>query len=182
MMDTLSSTIQSSLVLAVLLNLSFSLFVAYSIISFLFLLDKVNNFSYKSDIQHDVIVPFYVIWFVVEVIRLQLGEKGNCEESVSKLAASMLLTVFPQIPVSIYFGYYQEIIFPADTLFASVLINLLIIQVVVSFLTLRRLIRDKTRRFYRFCIQEAEEAKKLKDQKEAEVAYWSKYAVDEQIS
>ncbi len=174
MIDILSPKIQSSLVLAVLLKISSSLFVVYSIISFLFVLDKVNNFSYKSDIQHDVIVPFYVVWFVVEVIRLQLGGKGNCQESVSKLAASMLLTVFPQIPVSIYFGYYQEIIFPADTLFATVFIHLLIIQVVVSFLTLRRLIRDKTRRFYRFCIQEAEETKKMKDQKEAEVAYWSR--------
>lgn len=76
-------------------------------------------------------------------------------------------------------GYYQEILFPADSLFVTIMIVLLIVQMVISFITMRRFIQDKTRRFYKFCREETKELSKAKQKEEAEIAYWSKYAFDE---
>ena len=120
-----------------------------------------------------------VVWVFAEGVRLKLGQSGNTQERVSKLAGSMLLSFFPQLPALFYFGYYQEIIFTVDSMFSLVLIILLNLELILSLVTIRRFIQRKTRRFYRFCRQEAEEVIKLKEKEEAEVAYWSKCAFDE---
>lgn len=107
-----------------------------------------------------------------------MGQSGNIQERVSKLAASMLLSFFPQLPVLLYFGYYQEIIFTADSIFSLILIILLNLELILSLITIRRFIQNKTQQFYRFCRQEADELIKVKGKEEAEVAYWSKCAFD----
>jgi len=89
--------------------------------------------------------------------------------------------MFPQLPVLIYLGYLQEVIFPADSICATLLIILLIFELIVSFVTLKLFIRDKTKRFRRYCKLEAETKKKMQQLQEAEVAYWSKYTSENQI-
>ncbi len=118
-----------------------------------------------------------MVWLVTEGKRIQLGQHGNIQERVSKLATAMLLSIFPQLPALVYLGFYQEIIFPTDVVFAIILIAIIILQIVIAFFTLRRFIREKTRMFYRFCRKEAEELRKKRESEEAEVAYWSKCAM-----
>ena len=119
-------------------------------------------------------LPQLVIWLLTEVVRLQLGQHGNIQEKVSKLATSMLLSLFPQLPILIYLGSYQEIIFPSEKVFVSILIALDVVQICFALFTLRRFIKEKTRRFYRQCRKEEEDLRKRKEVEEAEVAYWSK--------
>ncbi len=57
MNDVLSTKIHSSLILAVLFHFNFFFYIIYGILSILFVLDKVNNFSFESEIQHKALLP-----------------------------------------------------------------------------------------------------------------------------
>jgi hypothetical protein len=37
-----------------------------------------------------------------------LAEEGNILQNVEKLSASLLLTIFPQLPIIFYFGLFQD--------------------------------------------------------------------------
>jgi hypothetical protein len=111
----------------------------------------------------------------VEIARLQLGNVGNRNGHVSKLAMSQLLSFFPQLPALVYFGFYQEIKFTADfeNIVAYILLLLLALEVIFGVITTRRFIKNEKRHFYNCCRNGAEITQKWKENNEAEIAYWS---------
>ena len=120
-----------------------------------------------------------VIWAFAESARLKLGQTGNSQESVSKISSSILISFFPQLPLLFFFGFFQEITFHTDKVIVSIMIALVFIQLVLAFKTTKIFIRDKTQQFYRSCRQESIEYLYSKEKEEAEVAYFSKCAFDE---
>ena len=59
MKERLPTTIQSSLTLAILFHLNIYASALYGILCFLFILDKVNNFNFQTDIQRKAVFPVY---------------------------------------------------------------------------------------------------------------------------
>jgi len=49
-----------------------------------------------------------VLWALVEYMRLYLAEEGNIQQNVEKIAASLWLLIFPQLPVVFYMGFLQD--------------------------------------------------------------------------
>ena len=122
---------------------------------------------------------FPVFWIVIEYIRLESARIGNLDERVSKLAASVLLSIFPQIPIMIYIGYFQEIVFPVDLEFSWIMLSLVSLELFNSISVLRNLIRVKTISFYRSCRDQIIDSKKIQIEQESDAAYWSKRILEE---
>lgn len=91
------------------------------------------------------------VWVVFESVRLYYGISGNMTENVPELSAYLLITVFPQIPFTLYFAYIQPVLFPADPALGTLMLLLLLFQIYWGFITTRRLIRNQTAQFMRLC-------------------------------
>ena len=91
------------------------------------------------------------VWVVFESVRLYYGISGNMTENVPELSAYLLITVFPQIPFTLYFAYIQPVLFPADPVLGTMMLLLLLFQIYWGFITTRRLIRNQTAQFMRLC-------------------------------
>jgi hypothetical protein len=50
-----------------------------------------------------------LLFLVSEPVRLALGYSGNLQEKVPFVAAFMLLTLFPGLPVCLYFMFVQKV-------------------------------------------------------------------------
>ena len=96
-------------------------------------------------------LPVFVMWLVVEPLRLFLGYIGNLQERVPQMSAFLLMTIFPQIPCLVFLALFQEHIFPYDRVAGCILLSSMIIEVIVGFRSLQKLIRKSTAEFYRMC-------------------------------
>ena len=108
------------------------------------------------------------MWLTVEAPRIYLGLYGNAHEQVPKLAASLLLTVFPQIPIVIYFGFCQEITFPCEPIVSSIMLVMLCSQVALCFVTLKQIFREKSMYFLIECQEDATRMREKHNKKEME--------------
>lgn len=105
------------------------------------------------------IVPIFSgVWVLIEAIRLWLGFSGNLRERVPELAAFVLLTVFPQIPIMLLLGFIAVDRVPADAVTAAPQLVFLVFEAVVSFRTVRALMRKQTAEFFRACQTDVEGA------------------------
>ena len=119
---------------------------------------------------------------LIECARLRCGRIANVEERVSKLSASILLSIFPQIPALIYIGYFQEMVFPSDRLLSLWMLILIVVELIISISVLRKLIRMKTIAFYRTCRAEALQLQSTKIKQEADAAYWTKRKMEKSLA
>ena len=119
---------------------------------------------------------------LIECARLRSGRIANVEERVSKLSASVLLSIFPQIPALIYIGYFQEMVFPSDRLLSLWMLILIVVELIISISVLRKLIRMKTIAFYRTCRAEALQLQSTKIKQEADAAYWTKKKMEKSLA
>jgi len=109
---------------------------------------------------------FTVIWTTAEGTRLYFGRKGNVypilnldqthnlESKTSRipnLASFLLLTLFPQLPFAIYFGFYQEHILPCDVALRTLMLLFLIGEISIGIIALLLLIRWRLHQFQLHC-------------------------------
>ena len=83
------------------------------------------------------------VWFLLEPIRLVLGYVGNLSERVAWLGGFWVLTVAPQLIVQIYFLVAQPILWfnlPIDYVSSGIMAGLNLLQLILSFSTIRRLV------------------------------------------
>jgi hypothetical protein len=99
-----------------------------------------------------VCISVVCIWALLELVRLSFGYRGNLKENVScwhhslqvsidrsmtllsfhhhsqvsDLTTFLLITLFPQTPFMLYFGYIQPIIFPVDPVLATLMLAFLV--------------------------------------------------------
>merc|ERR1711991_1160509 len=67
---------------------------------------KWDNLDIAPVFQYITLVVF-IIWAVVEPLRLWFGFVGNLKEKVPQLAAFFLLNIFPQSIVLAYMAFIQ---------------------------------------------------------------------------
>ncbi len=139
----------------------FFLNVYYSSVYSVFLCMRIvvierRKYDYTSVLQRQLDPILSLVFILIEYIRLSSGQKANINEQVSRLAACMLLSFFT-LPITVYLGYYQGIKFPVDSMFASCSLILSAVELGVSFVIIRKIIRSKTMSFYSICRQLQEE-------------------------
>eukprot|EP01036_Dinobryon_divergens_P023605 gene23605-31968_t len=103
-----------------------------------------------------VSISVLAIWTAIEPFRLYYGFSGNLRERVPDLAAYLLISVFPQLPLVIYLAFFQPVLFPIDPIMGSLMFIFLVVQVIFGLQTIRKLIRFQTIQFMRLC-EEAED-------------------------
>jgi len=109
-------------------------------------------------IMRFVIPIFSVVWALLEGVRLWLGFSGNLRERVPELAAFVLLTVFPQIPIVILLGFVAVDRVPADLVTAFPQLVFLVLEAVLAFRSVRALMRKQTAEFFRACQTDVEDS------------------------
>jgi hypothetical protein len=107
-------------------------------------------------IMRFVVPIFSVVWVLAELIRLLLGFMGNLRERVPELAAFLLLTVFPQIPVVIFLSLGALNRAPIDLVAGVPQLIMLLVEAVLAYYTVRKFMRKQTAEFFRACQTDSE--------------------------
>lgn len=98
---------------------------------------QVINYEYYSEIA------VFIIWIIMEPIRIFYGRSGNLKESVRwcdifgfvtnvgvrqvpLLSTFLLITVFPQLPLVTFLAYFQPSFYPADRIMGSLMFIFLV--------------------------------------------------------
>lgn len=170
-----------NLAMAIHFNIYFSFTYAFLVGGLV--IEKQKRYIYQDDLQKFALVPVFSLWAFVESPRLYLGQYGNLTENVPRLAAFLLLSLFPQFAIVIYLGVYQELIFPCDKTMCGIASTFLISELVFGGTAMRHFIRCKTARFYRDnnCRDQQQEdylkqtvTTAHHQQQDLEVRYWSR--------
>ncbi len=114
-------------------------------------LGSVQVGKYFNDITNISPLIILCIWFLIEPFRLYYGIRGNTKEKVPDLATYLLITVFPQLPVIAYLGFFQTEYYPIDIILGSMMIIFLILSILFGFRSIRFLIKSQTAQFMRLC-------------------------------
>ncbi|XP_073453085.1 transmembrane protein 17 [Aquarana catesbeiana] len=96
-----------------------------------------------------ILVTLLILMSVIEVIRLFLGYSGNLQEKVPELAGFWLLSILLQLPLLLFliFDPGAEPL-PLERVSHGILVVLLLFQIPVSSLTLRRTTKRLAGRFH----------------------------------
>ena len=108
---------------------------------------KWDNLDIAPVFQYITLVVF-IIWAVVEPLRIWFGFVGNLKEKVPQLAAYCLLNVFPQIPVLVYLAFFQPSLLPFERVSNVVQLIAVVLSAILGFSTTRSLVRSQTSQFY----------------------------------
>ncbi len=114
-------------------------------------LGSVQVDKYFNNITNIAPLIIISIWFMIEPFRLYFGIRGNMKEKVPDLATYLLITVFPQLPVIVYLGFFQTEYYPIDVILGSIMIIFLILSILFGFRSVRFLIKSQTAQFMRLC-------------------------------
>lgn len=92
-------------------------------------------------------ISLLVVWTVIEPFRIYLGMKGNMGENVPDTATYLLMTLFPQLPITFYLAYFQPTIFPVDPVLGSIMVIFLLLELTFGVLLIRKQIHMQTIQF-----------------------------------
>ncbi len=102
------------------------------------------NYLYKF-----VLITILVATTVIEVTRLYLGYLGNLTEKVPELAGFWLLTVLLQLPMQGFLLFNEDlVILPMERAANLLMVTLVLIELVVGFVALRRITRYQAKKFH----------------------------------
>ncbi|XP_075281227.1 LOW QUALITY PROTEIN: transmembrane protein 80 [Opisthocomus hoazin] len=115
-----TSSVLSSLPLQILFYVNGIYYIFYFLATLAMVVYKSQAFSYPDDfLAPDLALLF--IMAILEVLRLQLGSKGNLTEEEAPLGLSLVITVGSVI-LSVYFLVWQTYVLKADVILNAVLL------------------------------------------------------------
>ena len=86
---------------------------------------------------------------IIEITRLYLGYLGNLTEKVPELAGFWLLTVLLQLPMQGFLLFNEDlVILPMERAANLLMVTLVLIELVVGFIALRRITRYQAKKFH----------------------------------
>ena len=102
------------------------------------------NYLYKF-----ILVTILVATTIIEITRLYLGYLGNLTEKVPELAGFWLLTVLLQFPMQGFLLFNEDlVILPMERAANLLMVIMVIIELVVGFIALRRITRHQAKKFH----------------------------------
>ncbi|XP_054842974.1 transmembrane protein 17 [Eublepharis macularius] len=95
-----------------------------------------------------ILVTITILTSLIEAIRLYLGYMGNLQEKVPELAGFWLLSLFLQLPLILFLLFNEGLkIQPLERAVHIIFVAFLIFQVVIAFLTLKKMVNQLATRF-----------------------------------
>ena len=131
--DILLQTKKNKLPLAILIHFNYYYSLLFAIVIGRLVLTKYIEYYYCNVFQHTLLLPVYCVWLLVEMIRLFVGQKGVLlNDGLSDLATFTLLSIFPQLWITVYITFLQEIILPFDSVLGMIMLLVLLSEVVIA--------------------------------------------------
>jgi transmembrane protein 17 len=104
------------------------------------------------DFHRFMIIALLPVFLVCEPLRLRFGYLGNLQESIPDLAGFLLLSAFPQLPITIYYIVFQPISIlgfslPMDIALNVVYAVLILFQIVFACFGARQIVASHAAQF-----------------------------------
>ncbi|CAM9578522.1 unnamed protein product, partial [Discosporangium mesarthrocarpum] len=118
------------------------------------ILSQLLHFAFDSPLQRMLLAPIFLFWAVTEPLRFYFGFKGNIKEMVPHMSAFLLITLFPQFFSIAFFSFYQEHVFPADTVIGSLSMVFLVLELLFGYHGIKSITSKRTAQFLRVAQEE----------------------------
>ena len=130
----LLQTKKNKLPLAILIHFNYYYSLLFAIVVGRLVITKYLEYYYCNAFQHILLLPVYSVWLLIEMIRLFVGQKGVLlHDGLSELATFILLSIFPQLWITVYITFLQEIILsPFDSVLGMIMLLILHSEVVLA--------------------------------------------------
>ena len=109
----------------------------------------MQRFSYQSSFTRASHVASFVVLLATDVVRCDVGQRGNLGQHVFHLTAFLFLSICPLLPALLYFSFFSEHLVPFDSIVGGIFVAFLCCELVCAFVVLRDLLRGETTRFMR---------------------------------
>eukprot|EP00727_Mastigamoeba_balamuthi_P002928 m51a1_g12632 putative transmembrane protein 17 (245) ;mRNA; r:3128-3940 len=146
--QTLGAEILASLPLQALLYYNAQYSLVWACAEAAVLARKLRGLGDVARIFHGVC---YALWVACEPFRLYMGLGGNLGERVPHLTAFGLVTLFPQVPVALFFlvtAFSSGSPLPMDAAINVIPLFFLVPELVFCVVAVRRFARSQTASFY----------------------------------
>jgi transmembrane protein 17 len=99
-----------------------------------------------------MIIALWPVFLICEPLRLRFGYLGNLQESIPDLAGFLLLSAFPQLPITIYYIVFQPISIlgfslPMDIALNVVYAVLIVGQIIFALFASRQIVASHAAQF-----------------------------------
>eukprot|EP01112_Ceratiomyxa_fruticulosa_P015191 TRINITY_DN4443_c0_g1_i1.p1 TRINITY_DN4443_c0_g1~~TRINITY_DN4443_c0_g1_i1.p1 ORF type:complete len:194 (-),score=25.15 TRINITY_DN4443_c0_g1_i1:337-918(-) len=134
-----------SLPLQIALHFNVYYSIAWIIVQIILYLYKLGKSLFTSPIIDAI---FIIIWILVEPLRLYCGYSGNLRERMSTLYLFILLTIAPQLAVTVYLSIIQTPRFTLDLAVGVPMLAFLVVELVTGYFGARFMAKKQSERFY----------------------------------
>ncbi len=134
--------------LAILIHFNVYLSCIFVVLIGPLVFEKHRSYNFRNSLQSSLIVPMYCGWVIAEIPRLYVGQKGVLRDTLPEMSSFLLISFFPQIWITVYLSFLQELILPFDSVLGTMMIVLITVEIVLAWRILRTMITRKYNQFY----------------------------------
>ena len=134
--------------LAILIHFNVYLSCIFAVLIGPLVFEKHRSYNFRNSLQSSLIVPMYCGWVIAEIPRLYVGQKGVLRDTLPEMSSFLLISFFPQIWITVYLSFLQELILPFDSVLGTMMIVLITVEIVLAWRILRTMITRKYNQFY----------------------------------
>ncbi|KAL3894381.1 MAG: hypothetical protein SGCHY_005309 [Lobulomycetales sp.] len=143
--------VSSDVPLQILMSCTFWLYPVWVVSTLNNLILKITVYG-LVDFHRFMVITLWPLFLVCEPLRLRLGYTGNLQESIPDLAGFVLLSAFPQLPITVYYIAFQPISIlgfslPLDIALNVVYAVLLVAQIAAALLGGRKIVEAHAAQF-----------------------------------
>jgi len=107
------------------------------------------KWKYLDDLYRIILIAVYVVYFIIEVVRLYLGYLGNLMERVPELAGSWLLTLLLSLPLIILLNVNESSkLQPLERALHLIMAIFVLLEVIIGYLAIRAMVNYQVTKYH----------------------------------
>ncbi|XP_005102655.1 transmembrane protein 17B [Aplysia californica] len=107
------------------------------------------KWEYLDDLYRIVLAAVYIVYFIIEIVRLYLGYLGNLMERVPELAGSWLLTLLLSTPLILLLNINDSaILLPMERALHLIMGIFVLFEVVIGYFAIRAMVNYQVTKYH----------------------------------
>ncbi|KAK3085005.1 hypothetical protein FSP39_022773 [Pinctada imbricata] len=107
------------------------------------------KYPYLSSLYNIMLIAIYIVYTIIEVIRLYIGFLGNLTERVPELAGSWLLTLLIQFPLILLLVFNDEaLLLPLERAVHIIEALFVLFEVICGYFAVRTMVNYQVTKFH----------------------------------
>jgi len=107
------------------------------------------KWNHLSSLYQIILAAVYIVYFIIEVVRLYLGYLGNLMERVPELAGSWLLTLLLSLPLMALLNFnVNATLLPLERALHLIMGLFVLVEVVVGYLAIRSMVTYQVTKYH----------------------------------